>query len=79
MWESKKFFKIHNIHFLETMKKKIIQNKISEMKNGEICLLENIRFNSEEENDLIFQNHYLLTLIFMLMMHFQLLIVIMPQ
>jgi len=35
--------------------KKIIETKIAEMDSGEICLLENIRFNSEEEkNDLNF-------------------------
>ena len=51
----KKIFKIPNIHFLESFEKKIIQNKISEMKNGEICLFENIRFNpGEETNDLDF-------------------------
>ena len=45
----------NTIYILGSCEKKIIETKISEMKFGEICLLENIRFNLEEEkNDLKF-------------------------
>ena len=53
--ELKKFLNLNTIHFLANYEKKIIETKISEMDLGEICLLENIRFNAEEEkNDLNF-------------------------
>ncbi len=53
--ELKKILSLEVIHFLDNYEQKIIQTKISEMKFGEICLLENIRFNAEEEkNDLNF-------------------------
>ena len=53
--ELKKFLNMNTIHFLDNCEKKIIEMKISEMDLGEICLLENIRFNAEEEkNDLNF-------------------------
>ncbi len=53
--ELKKILNLKKIHFLDRCEKKIIDNKISEMNFGEICLLENIRFNAEEEkNDLNF-------------------------
>ena len=53
--ELKKFLNLNTIHFLANCEKKIIETKIAEMDMGEICLLENIRFNAEEEkNDLNF-------------------------
>ena len=53
--ELKKFLNLKTIHFLAKCEKKIIETKIAEMDLGEICLLENIRFNAEEEkNDLNF-------------------------
>ncbi len=53
--ELKKILNLNTIYFLGSCEKKIIETKISEMKFGEICLLENIRFNMEEEkNDLKF-------------------------
>ncbi len=42
---------IPKIHFLETYNNSEIKYKQSEMQNGEVCLLENIRFNKEEENN----------------------------
>tara|TARA_A100001011_G_scaffold308156_1_gene323706 strand:- start:646 stop:1842 length:1197 start_codon:yes stop_codon:yes gene_type:complete len=53
--ELKKLLNLNTIHFLESCKKNIIETKMSEMDLGEICILENIRFNAEEEkNDLNF-------------------------
>ncbi len=53
--ELKKFLNINTIHFLHKFEQKIIETKISEMDLGEICVLENIRFNVEEEkNDINF-------------------------
>ena len=53
--ELKKILNLNVIHFLENFDKKNLDTKISEMHFGEICLLENIRFNSgEEKNDPIF-------------------------
>jgi len=53
--ELKKILGSEVIHFLDNYEQKIIQTKIFEMNFGEICLLENIRFNAEEEkNDLNF-------------------------
>ena len=53
--ELKKILNLNKIHFLDKFDQKIIGTKISEMHLGEICLLENIRFNVEEEkNDLNF-------------------------
>ena len=53
--ELKKILNLNTIHFLDNCDHKIIETKISEMNSGEICLLENIRFNNEEEkNDLNF-------------------------
>ena len=53
--ELKVLFNQEKIHFLDTFENKMINNKIKEMKDGEICLFENIRFNpSEENNDLSF-------------------------
>ena len=46
---------LDNIHFLESYKEDHIKIKIKEMNFGDVCLLENIRFNSgEEKNDLNF-------------------------
>ena len=53
--ELKKILNLNVIHFLENFDQKNLDTKISEMHFGEICLLENIRFNSgEEKNDPIF-------------------------
>ncbi len=53
--ELRKSLNLSKVHFLDKYEKKIISIKISEMNFGEICLLENIRFNVEEEiNDLNF-------------------------
>jgi len=53
--ELEKVLKIPTVHFLESFDKKIIQTKISEINNGEICLFENIRFDpGEETNNLNF-------------------------
>ena len=51
----KKIFELEKIYFLEGIDNQLINKKVNEMKNGEVCLLENIRFYKEEENaDLIF-------------------------
>ncbi|MDC6447669.1 phosphoglycerate kinase [Alphaproteobacteria bacterium] len=47
--EIKKIFEIDHEHFIESLDHKEISNKINEMKFGELCLVENIRFNSGEE------------------------------
>ena len=50
-----KIFEIDKIHFLEAIDNQLINKKINEMQDGEVCLLENIRFYKEEEReDLIF-------------------------
>ena len=49
--ELKKFLNLNTIHFLANCEKKIIETKIAKMDMGEICLLENIRFNAEEEKN----------------------------
>ena len=41
---------VKNIHFLETLDINSINKKINEVQFGEICLIENIRFHSGEEN-----------------------------
>ncbi|MBD1147408.1 phosphoglycerate kinase [Pelagibacterales bacterium SAG-MED31] len=47
--------KVQKVHFLENLNKENISNKIDEMEQGEICLVENIRFEkSEEKIDLVF-------------------------
>ncbi len=49
---------ITKIHFLDTFHKELIKQKQYEMQDGDICLLENIRFNEGEEiNDLIFSKN----------------------
>jgi phosphoglycerate kinase len=44
-----KIFELKKIHFLERIDNQLIKKKINEMKDGEVCLLENIRFYKEEE------------------------------
>ena len=51
----KEILQLKKIHFLESLDNQLINKKINEMKDGEVCLLENIRFFKEEEKaDLIF-------------------------
>ncbi len=53
--ELRAILKISKIHFLEEFDTERIKDKIFQMKDGEVCLFENIRFNSGEElNDLNF-------------------------
>jgi len=47
----KQKLQISKVHFLKTFNNKEIKDKQSEMKDGEICLFENIRFYKEEENN----------------------------
>ena len=49
--ELKKILNQSVIHFLDNFDQKKIETKILEMNPGEICLLENIRFNSGEESN----------------------------
>ncbi len=49
--ELKKILNLNTIHFLDNWNQKIIEAKISAMNFGETCLLENIRFNIEEETN----------------------------
>ena len=44
-----KIFELKKIHFLESIDNQLIKKKINEMNDGEVCLLENIRFYKEEE------------------------------
>ncbi len=56
--ELKKILNINTIHFLQIINQKKINQKISEMNMGDICLIENIRFNSgEEKNDPSFSKY----------------------
>ena len=49
---------LNRIHFLETFETKLIKQKIDEMRDGEVCLLENIRFEiGEEKNDFSFSKN----------------------
>ncbi len=51
----KEVFQINKIHFLKNLNKENINTKVLEMKRGEVCLIENIRFyKSEEKIDLNF-------------------------
>ncbi len=53
--ELKKLMKVSKVYFLETFNTELIKQKINEMKDGDICLCENIRFElGEEKNDLSF-------------------------
>ena len=47
----KKELEIEKIHFLKELNQKSISEKIKDMKLGEICLVENIRFLPEEEKN----------------------------
>ena len=50
-----KIFELKKIHFLKSVDNQLINKKINEMEDGEVCLLENIRFFKEEEKkDLTF-------------------------
>ena len=44
-----RIFELKKIHFLKSIDNHSINNKINEMEDGEVCLLENIRFYKEEE------------------------------
>ena len=44
-----RIFEVEKIHFLETLDEISINKKIDEVQNGEICLIENIRFQKGEE------------------------------
>ncbi len=46
----KKVLEIDKIHFLKNLNEKEIDIKNRNMKDGEVCLIENIRFQKEEEN-----------------------------
>ncbi len=47
--EIKDKIKVEKVHFIKNFENEHIKEKISTMKDKEICLLENIRFNKEEE------------------------------
>ena len=47
----KKILEIEKIHFLKNLDTNNIINITSEMQNGEVCLIENIRFQKEEEKN----------------------------
>ena len=56
--ELKNMMDLSRIHFLETFNNELIKQKINEMDDGEVCLLENIRFEiGEEKNDLSFSKN----------------------
>ena len=56
--ELKQKFDLNRIHFLETFNSLAIEQKLSEMQDGEVCLFENIRFeDGEEKNDLSFSKN----------------------
>ena len=49
---------LNRIHFLENLNTELIKQKINEMNDGEVCLVENIRFETgEEKNDLNFSKN----------------------
>ena len=51
----RKILELKKIHFLDDIKSDQVEKKIDEMEEGEVCLIENIRFYKEEENkDLVF-------------------------
>ena len=53
--ELAKILNKEKIHFIEAFEDTVINKKIDEMHQGDICLFENIRFNPEEEtNDINF-------------------------
>ena len=45
----KEILKVEKIHFLKKLQEQNINKKIDEMKPGEVCLVENIRFEKREE------------------------------
>jgi len=45
----KDVLEINKIYFLKSLDKQSVNNKIKEMKAGDVCLIENIRFYKEEE------------------------------
>jgi len=48
-------FELTKIYFLETLNEKLMKETIEKMQPGDVCLIENIRFNKgEESNDLNF-------------------------
>jgi len=48
-------FELTKIYFLETLNEKLMKETIEKMQPGDVCLIENIRFNEgEESNDLNF-------------------------
>ncbi len=49
--ELRKKLKVSKIHFLKSFDNRDIKKKKTEMKDGEICLFENIRFYKQEENN----------------------------
>ena len=56
--ELKNIMNLPRIHFLENFNNELIKQKINEMDDGEVCLLENIRFEiGEEKNDLSFSKN----------------------
>ncbi len=50
--EIKNVFKLNKLYFVKDYLGNEIQNTINLMNNGEVCLLENIRFHEEEENNI---------------------------
>ena len=57
-----KILELEKIHFLDSINNQLKAKKIDEMKDGEVCLLENIRFYKEEESADIKFAKYLSTL-----------------
>lgn len=56
--ELKNRLDLNRIHFLENLNTELIKQKINEMNDGEVCLVENIRFETgEEKNDLSFSKN----------------------
>ncbi len=49
--ELRKKFKMSKIHFLKTFNNEEIKKKQLEMRDGEVCLFENVRFYKEEESN----------------------------
>ncbi len=46
----KEILNVNNVYFLKNLDREAIRKTTEQMKDGEICLLENIRFQKEEEN-----------------------------
>ncbi len=47
----KQKLQVSKIYFLNSLRNEDIKNKLDEMEDGEVCLLENIRFYKDEENN----------------------------